>query len=307
MKVLFGTDGSRYSLAAARFLAHWLRLSGARVDLVTAVAGSPLNPRRRYGKRESLEDRWRTVAERWQGRTAKPLESHGHRVERMVRRGHPSRVLPEMAATGEYDLVVAGAKGRGQTPFFDVGSVARALLEHAPTPVLMIRERDPKGRGRQQPSFTDPFRILIPTDGKPHSSHAARWFLGRFRIENAELDLVTAAEELTSEAVGALPPEERSRVRGEAEKSARKRLNALANELGAAPPPTNPRLLEGRPAEAVVAAAEADEADLIVLGSRGGGEVPERRMGSVALEIARSAPCSILVVRESAPLGEPGT
>lgn len=302
MKVLFGTDGSRYALAAARFLARGLRPAKVRVDLVTAVAGSPLNPRRRYGRKESVGDRWRTVAERWQRRTARPLESHGHRVERTLRRGQPDRLLPEMAAGGEYDLVVAGAKGRGRTPFFDVGSVARALLEHAPIPVLMVRERDPKERGKRQPSRIDPFHILLPTDGKAHSTHAARWFLGRFDIEHAELELVTAAEPIEREALAALSGEDRSRVRSEVERAARKHLNALANQLGPNPPPTDSTLLEGRPADAVVNAADASGADLIVLGSRGGDHVEERRMGSVALEIARSAPCSILVVRNSAPL-----
>lgn len=41
MKVLFATDGSRYALAAARFLAHRLRTSGAQVDLVDIARSAP--------------------------------------------------------------------------------------------------------------------------------------------------------------------------------------------------------------------------------------------------------------------------
>ncbi|MCS6878194.1 MAG: universal stress protein [Geminicoccaceae bacterium] len=54
---------------------------------------------------------------------------------------------------------------------------------------------------------------------------------------------------------------------------------------------------EGSPAPVIVAAAERLGADLVVLGSRGRTGLLAGLLGSVALEVARKAKASVLVVR----------
>ncbi len=54
-----------------------------------------------------------------------------------------------------------------------------------------------------------------------------------------------------------------------------------------------------RPAPAIVAEAVRQQAQLIVLGYRGANDYWGPRLGSIALQVARSAPCSVLVVRQS--------
>src|SRR5690606_42029362 len=62
-----------------------------------------------------------------------------------VRRGLPVQVIPALAVKGRYDLVVAGAKGRSDTPYLPIGSVALAVLEQdAFAHVLLVRERELK-------------------------------------------------------------------------------------------------------------------------------------------------------------------
>jgi nucleotide-binding universal stress UspA family protein len=51
------------------------------------------------------------------------------------------------------------------------------------------------------------------------------------------------------------------------------------------------------PAEALVEAARADDADLIVVGSSGSGYVTRAIVGSTAENVVRRAPCDVLVVR----------
>jgi nucleotide-binding universal stress UspA family protein len=58
--------------------------------------------------------------------------------------------------------------------------------------------------------------------------------------------------------------------------------------------------LEGYPPDALVAHAEATDADLIVIGSRGRGDLASLLLGSTSHRVANHAPCDVLVVRKEA-------
>lgn len=53
--------------------------------------------------------------------------------------GLPGPEICRWAATGDVDLLVAGARGAGWTTTV-LGSVTRHLVDHAPCPVLVVRE-----------------------------------------------------------------------------------------------------------------------------------------------------------------------
>ncbi len=55
---------------------------------------------------------------------------------------------------------------------------------------------------------------------------------------------------------------------------------------------------EGEPGESIVEAANAEHADLIVVGSHGRGTVGRFLIGSVSDHVVRHAPCPVLVVRQ---------
>ncbi|MGE3467235.1 MAG: universal stress protein [Pyrinomonadaceae bacterium] len=56
-------------------------------------------------------------------------------------------------------------------------------------------------------------------------------------------------------------------------------------------------VLEGEPKDVILDEAERWDADLIVLGSHGYGDVKRFLLGSVAQAVTAHAPCSVLVVR----------
>ena len=60
--------------------------------------------------------------------------------------------------------------------------------------------------------------------------------------------------------------------------------------------PLTKHLRSGSPAEVIVAMAEEQKADLIVMGARGLGPVKERLLGSVSHRILTQAPCATLIV-----------
>lgn len=298
MKILLGTDGSRYALAAARFVAQHFANRGIKLDLVTVVPKlwvppPPIRDEDTTARHRRTEPKW------WLASTAERLTPRGITVKTHTRRGVPAHVMTQLAERGDYDLTVVGAKGRSNAPFFDLGSVALAVLEHAPTPVLVVRERDPKHRETHVPTELHPFRVLLATDGKPHSLRATRAFFGLFHEPHLDALVVTAPERPDAEVLERLAVSERERVVQQSERLARARVELAAERLRQHHVPVTARVLTGRPAPAVVAAACAEGADLIVLGSRGVRRPAERHLGSVALEIARAAPCSILVVRDA--------
>jgi nucleotide-binding universal stress UspA family protein len=55
--------------------------------------------------------------------------------------------------------------------------------------------------------------------------------------------------------------------------------------------------LEGPAADALLAAAEAHNADLIVLGSRGMGSLKSLLLGSVSAKVTHNASCPVMIVR----------
>jgi nucleotide-binding universal stress UspA family protein len=58
---------------------------------------------------------------------------------------------------------------------------------------------------------------------------------------------------------------------------------------------------EGDPGEAIIDAAQAEHADMIVVGSHGRGTVGRFLIGSVSDHVVRNASCPVLVVRSSTP------
>jgi nucleotide-binding universal stress UspA family protein len=82
-------------------------------------------------------------------------------------------------------------------------------------------------------------------------------------------------------------------VRAEREVEAQ-RLVRRARELGI---PTAFLVWEGSPGEAIVSAAEAERADLVVLGTHGRTGINRSLLGSVSDHVVRHAPCPVVVVR----------
>lgn len=55
----------------------------------------------------------------------------------------------------------------------------------------------------------------------------------------------------------------------------------------------------GDPGESIVSAAEAESADLVLVGSHGRGKIGRLLLGSVSEHVVRHAPCPVLVIRPS--------
>jgi nucleotide-binding universal stress UspA family protein len=138
-------------------------------------------------------------------------------------------------------------------------------------------------------------RILVGIDGSPASHKAARLaaeVAGRF---GARLTLAYVVPRLL------LPPDAYGLTVAEVEAEHRTHADEVLRqaraELGEAGAAAEVSVLQGPPAEALVEAAAATEADLVVLGSHGRGAVARVLLGSTTDRVVHLCPRPVLVVR----------
>ena len=287
MRILLPTDGSRHALAAARALSGWFDWPGGEVDVLAVVPGQP-----EYESRDSEEARegateWKGRVRRWLDDTESRLHASGLRTRTLSLSGEPSELVLAEASQG-YDLVAVGVKGRSDEPFLDIDSVARALLERAPTSLLLVRERKQAGRSERLPTPQHPLKVLFAADGSAPAERAVSTYAKLAPVDRVALTVLAVADAASG---GGL---EETDARG----VARRLASNLANQGYAATEQTQ----AGEAASAILDAAT--DADLIVMGAR----VPDPDvtwLGSVGLQVAGALPCSLLIVRESPPAPMP--
>lgn len=138
-------------------------------------------------------------------------------------------------------------------------------------------------------------RIVVGIDGSDDSKEALRWALEQARRIDAEVDAVTAWEVPLTIMVVPTATEE------DYVEHARQVLQGVLDEVVG---PTSAvtvhaHALEGRPARVLTHVAA--NADMLVVGSHGRGELPGMHLGSVASYCVHHAPCPVVVLRTAAP------
>lgn len=139
--------------------------------------------------------------------------------------------------------------------------------------------------------------ILVPTDLSAHADLALELARELARRARARIALAHSFH-VPPEALPHLTHEALQRMRAAAQAELESR-RARAAQAGLA---CEIRWLEGPAAPAIAAEAAKCAADLIVMGSHGRTGVRYALLGSVAARVARTAPCPVLTVKQSAPL-----
>ncbi|SSC26001.1 Universal stress protein A, partial [Klenkia terrae] len=299
-RVLVGVDGSSGSSAALRWALHWAAARGGQVQVVIASATAAAFAWRSSAEFSDLstleavhDEAWvraRTVVD--QVRRASPAVD-GMAVSVEVATGPPADVL--VARSGQVDLLVVGTRGRGAVAEAVLGSVALDCVSRADCPVVVVP--DP-GTG-DDPVSTG--QVVVGVDGSARSAAAVAR-----AVEEAGPDgTVTAVRvygvaDLFLDGHRAVTPTRAGRDAAE--------LAALERDLGSLPPGVV--VDQGRVRRIAVGGEagpllvrQVGEGDLLVVASRGHGELRGLVLGSVALYCVRHAPCPVLVVRpEAAPV-----
>ncbi|GII03290.1 universal stress protein [Planobispora takensis] len=216
----------------------------------------------------------------WAGRRHPGLS-----VRTLLPEGPPVEVLTELTRTAE--LLVVGTRGRGGIAGLHPGSVGSRVAAHAHGPVVVVRGRPGPQTARA---------VVVGFDGSP-GSHAALDFAAREAcLRGTPLKVVTAIGEGGHDL---FPGHEMERL----EMGGRLRAELAPWSHG------RPRLrihieFTERPPHLALSDAARD-ALLLVVGSRGLGELRSVLLGSVGHAMVHHAPCPVAVVHRTP--GDPGT
>jgi len=135
--------------------------------------------------------------------------------------------------------------------------------------------------------------ILVAVDGSEHALEAAR-IAGDFaRQMQAELRLVTAYDPVPTY----LGEPNLQHALDERFAQANQVLEDAIQRIGEIPRELKTDVLEGPPAEAILAVVEARGNDLIIMGTRGLGRLGGLLLGSQSQKVVSHAPCPVLLVR----------
>lgn len=281
--VMVGTDGSEESIAAVRWAAGEAVLRGTGLHVVhtwlwplfhVPLGGSPMAP-----AGSGLEAAAHRVLEHARS-TASSAGGDRLLVETTLALGEPRTELLRRAAGA--CLVVVGNRGLGGFTGLLLGSTGIALAAHSPRPVVVVR-------GTSTPHGP----VVVGIDGAMEADTVLRRALAEAALREASLRVVhawtlglgtaahtyaeaaacgrEAGEELVDKALARLPADLTADV-------------AISVQLG-----------DRSPAAELVAATQ--DAQLLVVGSRGLGSLRGMLLGSTTHAVLHHAACPVLVDR----------
>ena len=145
MKILLAIDGSEYSSEAVKIVVGRPWTEGTEVRVLTAV--EPVAPPATElwydagGSLERARQEMQTRAEQLTAGVVETLRAGGLTAEAVVRDGEPRSAIVDEAKEWEADLVVLGSHGYTGLKRWLLGSVAQAVVSHAPCSVEVVRKK----------------------------------------------------------------------------------------------------------------------------------------------------------------------
>jgi nucleotide-binding universal stress UspA family protein len=143
MKILLAIDGSTHALQGLRWLLR-CAAEGLRCEFVLLNVQEPASLYEVVTAHDAgVIEQVRSAAGADLLRQAEALlEAAGFGFESEVAGGAPEHLIVELAENYGCDLIVMGARGLGSAAAAGQGSVAQAVLAHAPMPVTIVRAED---------------------------------------------------------------------------------------------------------------------------------------------------------------------
>jgi nucleotide-binding universal stress UspA family protein len=185
------------------------------------------------------------------------------------------------------DVLVVGSAGHTGVIADTIGSVATGVVHHAPCPVVVVHPKAGKEPGLEMR------KIVVGVDGSPSSDAAVQWAIDEAHLSGADVSMVHgwtypyswhSADGLLHDAM---------------ERDAEEQLRASASVADSARRSETvsilPELVPKSPANALISVA--DDADLLVVGSRGRGGFAAMLLGSVSRTVIQHATCPVAVIR----------
>lgn len=150
-RVLFATDGSKYSGAAAQFLLDLPLPRSTQVMVLTALQSHTASllkvptldfetNRQLLADLQAAEEK---EARKLLDRARQGFQDHGYKTASVVVRGGASECILETAQEHDSDIIALGYRGLSGIESFILGSVSERVARYAPCSVLIVRPEKP--------------------------------------------------------------------------------------------------------------------------------------------------------------------
>jgi nucleotide-binding universal stress UspA family protein/nitrite reductase/ring-hydroxylating ferredoxin subunit len=205
-------------------------------------------------------------------RAERILSGAGVKHEVVLTGDEPAEAVITQADTRDAEVIVIGSRGllRDEQVF---GSVVKRVAQRAPCDVLLTRARN---QAERPPGGMPYQRMLIATDGSATADRAARKGFALARRLHADVGLVFVGHPRTGELI---------------------LRDTVATNSGGADPEPKTMIRDGEPGQAIIAAAEEEGFDLVVVGNRGMTGARAALLGSIPLTVAQYAAADVLIAR----------
>ncbi|MGB6154656.1 universal stress protein [Castellaniella sp.] len=136
--IVLATDGSGYSLAAARFVTQGLLTEGAKVHVLHVSPELPVRVRRFIDK-DTIDDWYAEEAAKVLDPTTQVLKEAKLPFESHSLVGFAPQQIVDYSQKINARMIVMGAHGRGMLLDAVIGSVAGRVLSLSKCPVLLVK------------------------------------------------------------------------------------------------------------------------------------------------------------------------
>ena len=198
----------------------------------------------------------------------------------LIEGGSVGEAIVKAAVEENASLICMGAQGKGLVEGMLLGSVSTEVLRQGQTDLLIIRHKILDGGKNAGPEkfCLDIFsKVMLTSD----FSEAAAETVSKAK------DLVGVREILLVHVI----------ARELDFDEAAKKLNLLRDELAGSGRNITVHILEGHPAEEILALAKKQDVSLIMMGSQGKSWSRQIRVGSTTFDVARRAESPVMVIR----------
>ena len=294
-RIVAGVDFSEPAIAGVKWAAEHFAPDAEL--LLVHVIDIPAQPRFLRAELPSRRDEVEAAARDYATTQLRELSSllPNTRARWEIRVGRPFTELIAAARDSGADLMLVGPYGDRPRPWRPLGTTAERVIRASAVPVLVATNVRP----------SPPKRLLVPVDEADVTPTVLRWARLAANSFGADVTVVhvltrgayshsaVMAEVVTGDDAAAA-----ERVDEKARSVGLRWLDELAT-AGLGGERVTAAVTFGRAGDGILALAESEDSDLIILGRTGAGAVRAAILGSTVNTVLHGATCPVLVVAES--------
>jgi nucleotide-binding universal stress UspA family protein len=294
-KIMVPTDGSGFDRKAILVALRVAERCGARVLLVRVItSGGYLGAEGidRIASVDVLRDEHTAALSELNALATECRNLSSAEISADLEEGPAAHVLERYTKQHEIDLIVISSHGRRGLARLSLGSVTDSLIRGTTIPVLVVKPN----ASYLTPEVSQEFhRIIVPLDGSSLAERILDPVIPLAKLEGKEITLLhilAPLEDWSEEGDTRRLPWWKKKVA-----SAQAYLSSRADKIRLQGAAAKVDVVAGdNAAKAITDYARSEGADLIAIATHGRGGLARVVRGSVADDVIKSSPCSILVL-----------